>query len=293
LLKEAAEAAAMKARFAPKKIASEPAMAFGVITYNFMLPAPPAATATVETKSRPADERRLTAPTAAAETRPATFSETKPKPNTDPEATNYSKGMTFLEAGYFTEAAGEFSQAVQKNPNDANAYAKLAISLSGMGKDKEALASYKMAAQISPTVLDAAAYFNWGKSYLALEKNSEAVAAFKQALTLMRAEAIGLEPKTGGMPSAEQVHHYLGTAYINARRFNDSIKEFKQVVSLNPANAEAHYALAISYFSTGDRRAAEEENKILSTLDAELSAQLTAALGTPGSRFGCKNISCR
>jgi TonB family protein len=297
LLKEAAEAAAMKARFAPNKIAAEPSMAFGVITYNFVLPEAPSTTATnippVEPKPRPADERKVTTPTTPVETRPATFTEAKSKATTEAEATNYSKGLTFLAAGYFAEAAAEFSQAVQTNPNDANAYAKLAMSLSGLGKDKEALAGYKMAAQISPSVLDAAAYYNWGKSYLALEKNSDAVSAFKQALSLMRAEAIGLEPKTVGMPSAEQVHHYMGTAYINSRRFSDSIKEFKQVVALNPANAEAHYALAIAYFSSGDRRAAEEENKILSTLDAEKSAQLTAALGAPGSRFGCKNVACR
>ncbi len=299
ILKEAAEAAALKARFIPSKIAAEPSMAFGVITYNFILPEAPSTTATnaqpVEPKPRPADERKVTTPTTPVETRPATFTEPKPKTTTatEPEATNYSKGLTFLAANYFAEAAAEFSQAVQANPNDANAYAKLAMSLSGMGKDQEALAGYKMAAQISPSVLDAAAYYNWGKSYLALEKNSDAIAAFKQALSLMRAEAIGLEPKTVGMPSAEQVHHYMGTAYINSRRFNDAIKEFKQVVALNPANAEAHYALAIAYFSNGDRRAAEEENKILSTLDAELSSQLTAALGAPGARFGCKNVACR
>jgi TonB family protein len=299
ILKEAAEAAALKARFTPSKIAAEPSMAFGVITYNFILPEAPSTTATntppVEPKPRPADERKVTTPTTPAETRPATFTQPKPKTTTatEPEATNYSKGLTFLAANYFAEAAAEFSQAVQANPNDANAYAKLAMSLTGMGKDKEALAGYKMAAQISPSVLDAAAYYNWGKSYLSLEKNSDAISAFKQALSLMRAEAIGLEPKTVGMPSAEQLHHYMGTAYINSRRFNDAIKEFKQVVALNPANAEAHFALAIAYFSNGDRRAAEEENKILSTLDAELSSQLTAALGAPGSRFGCKNVACR
>lgn len=297
LLKEAAEAAALKARFAPSKIAAVPSMAFGVITYNFVLPEAPSTTAVnvpaANPKPHPAEERKVTTPATAVETPAATFTETKPKTPTEAEATNYSKGLTFLAANYFAEAAAEFSKAVQANPNDANAYAKLAMSLSGMGKDKEALAGYKMAAQISSSVLDAAAYYNWGKSYLALEKNSDAVSAFKQALSLMRAEAIGLEPKTVAMPSAEQVHHYLGTAYINSHRFNDSIKEFKQVVALNPANAEAHYALAIAYFSNGDRRAAEEENKILSTLNAELSAQLTAALGAPGSRFGCKNIACR
>ncbi len=162
-----------------------------------------------------------------------------------------------------------------------------------MNKNKEAIAGYKMATQIKPSAVHAAAYHAWGRSYLALEKNSEAISAFKQALSLMREENIDSESKTIIMPSPVQVHYDLGTAYINSRRFGDSIKEFKQVVALNPANAEAHYALAIAYIANNNRRAAEEVNKVLATLNRTLSDKIVFALVAPESRHGCRNIGCR
>lgn len=307
LLIPAAETAALRARFSPSKLSAEPTITFGVITYNFTPPEAPSAAPESKpisgSQSFAAQKQTVTptvAPNQAAEknaslaTRPATFTEAQPKPTLESEASQYSKGVTFLNAGHYEEAAMAFNQAIQADPNDANAYVKLALSYSGMHKDKEAIAGYKMAKQVQSSVVDAYAYFNWGRSYLALDKTSDAISAFKQALSLMRAEAIGLEPKTSAsLPTPEQVHHHLGVAYINARRFTDAIKEFKQVVALNPANAEAHYALAVSYLNTDDQKAAQDENKILASLDAEMAKKLAAVLAETSSRFGCRNVACR
>lgn len=297
ILFQAAEAAALKARFSPSKLSAEPAIAFGVITYNFVYPdAPsPAPASTSEIKPRTAEERKVaTNPTAqntVATARPATFTETQPKPSVESDTSHYGRGVALLTAGNYEEAATALNQAVQANPNDANAYLKLALSYSALKKDKEAVAGYKMAKQIERSVFDAAAFFNWGRSYLALNKNSDAISAFKQSISLMRAETIGLEPKNS-MPSAEQVHHHLGVAYINDRRFVDAIKEFKQVVALNPANAEAHYALAVSYLNTGDQRAAQDESKILTSIDPAMAKKLALAMSDT-SNYGCRNIGCR
>lgn len=302
LLAPAAEAAALKAKFSPAKLSADPTMAFGVITYQFSLPESANTTAanTPKTEPKPAvlEERKVTPQPSEQKTafvpRPATFTETKPKANSELPMSNYDKGVTLLTEGRYAEAAAVLNLAVQADPNDALAYAKLAMSYSGMHQDKEAVAGFKMAAQIKRSALDAAAYHSWGRSYLALDKTSDAISAFKQALSLMRAETIGLEPKpAAGFPSAEQVHFDLGTAYINSRRFGDSIKEFKQVVKLNPSNADAHFGLAIAYFNTGDRRAAEDEAKILNSLNPELAKQVAEALSSPTSRHGCRNISCR
>lgn len=301
LLIPAAEAAALKARFSPSKLSPDPTIAFGVITYNFFLPdsSSPAPASTSENNPRAGDERKVAAvPTVEKNTLatagPATFTETEPKGTPKSEASHYSRGVAFLTAGNYEEAATALNQAVQANPNDANAYLKLALTYSALHKDKEAVAGYKMAKQIERSVFDAPAYFNWGRSYLALDKASDAISAFKQTLTLMRAEAIGLEPKANAsIPSLEQVHHHLGVAYINARRFSDAIKEFKQVVTLNPANAEAHYALAVSYLNTNDQRAAQEESKILAALDPEMAKKLAQAVADPSAQMGCRNISCR
>lgn len=295
LLAQAAETAARKVRFSPKRLPADAALVFGLITYDFRLPAAPSAAPlavnpTTESKAPTSDERK---PAVRPAVEKAAFVDTKPKADSETGTSHYKTGEAFLAAGRYEEAAEALNQAIRVDPNDANAYMKLAMSYSGMHKDKEALAGYKMTTQIKQSVLDAPAYYMWAGSYLALNKTSEAISAFKQALYIVRAEAIGLEPtKIQSFPSMEQLHHGLGIAYLNSKRFGDSINELKQVVILNPANAEAHYGLAVAYLATGDRRAAADQNKILNSLDQELAQKIAVALAAP-ARLGCRNIACR
>ena len=65
------------------------------------------------------------------------------------------------------------------------------------------------------------------------------------------------------------------------------------MVALNPANAEAHYALAVSYLNTDDQKAAQDESKILASLDPEMAKKLGTVLADASSRFGCRNVACR
>lgn len=296
LLASAAEAAARKARFLPARLSADATTVFGVITYDFTLPAssdtPSATNATTGSEVLTPNERKA-ATIPSDET--AAFVKTEPKAENQESATSfYKKGVAFLASGRYEDAAEALNQAVRAEPNDAITYMKLGMSHSGMHKNKEAIVNYKMASQINQSVLDASAYYMWGGSYLALNKTSEAISAFKQALYIMRAEAIGLEPKTAqSFPSQEQLHHGLGIAYMNSRRFRDAIQELRQTVTLNPANAVAHYGLAIAYLANGDRRAAENQNKILSLLDRGLAQKITDALAAPSIRAGCLTIACR
>lgn len=295
LLAQAAETAARKARFSPTRLSPDAASVFGVITYDFILPSAPAAAPLATnprtlSKASTAEERKPAVRPADEKT---AFVDNKPKTNSESATSPYETGVAYLAAGRYEEAVEVLNQAIRVDPNDAKAYMRLAMSYSGMHQDKEAVAGYKMATQIKQSVLDAPAYYMWAGSYLALGKTSEAISAFKQALYIVRAETIGLEPKTiQSFPSLEQLHHGMGIAYLNSKRFDDSINELKQVVTLNPANAEAHYALAVAYLAKGDRRAAGDQNKILDSLDPELAKKIAVALATP-ARPGCRNVACR
>ena len=123
LLAQAAETAARKARFSSAKLSPNAALIFGVITYDFALPsapavAPPAANPPIERRTERLTDNKV----AVVETKPIT--------NPTVPASDYERGMTFLAAGSYAEAASAFNQAVQVNPNDANAYVKLAMSYS-------------------------------------------------------------------------------------------------------------------------------------------------------------------
>lgn len=245
------------------------------------------------------DDKDVRKPEAQPSSETAALVETKPKatPNNSEVATvaksAYKKGVAFLASGRYEEAVEALNQAIKVDPNDVSAYIKLGMSYSELNKDKEAIAVYKMAVQINRSALDAPAYYLWGRSYLGLDKNSEALAAFKQALFITRAVAIGLEKNLQNLPTAEQLHYAMGVAYLNSRRFGDSINELKQVVKLNPKNAEAYYALAIAYIGNDNRMGAESQQKMLRLLDAELAKKVRIALSAPPANIPlCRDPPC-
>ena len=296
LLGAAAEAAARKARFS---LGKGPAKVYGVITYNFVPPTPvseaflPASSAVDKTQPKTDDPK----PEAKPIPEGAALIESKPKTSAEyMEAAKafYNQGVTSQASGRHAEAAEAFNQAIRINPNDANAYARLGMAYSALQKHKDAIVVYKMAHQTDRNVLGAPAYYMWGHSYLALDKSSDALSAFEQALYITRSESIDLEGKeTPRYPSLEQLHYGMGIAYLNSRRFAKSIDELKQVVTLNPKHAEAHFALAIAYLSKGNRREAENQQKTLSSLDAALAKRIAAALTGDGIPPRCKTIACR
>lgn len=210
------------------------------------------------------------------------------------KTSNYNTGVSLYKAGRYEEAVQALHQAIDADPNHANAYLTLAMSHSAMHKHKEAIGGYKMVARLKPSALDTSAYYMWGGSFLALDKNSEAISAFKQALNIRRAETVGIESTAiQTFPSIEQLNQAIGFAYLNSHRLGESIKAFKEVVTINPANAEAHYALSVAYIANGDRGAAENQRKILSKLNSKMAEKVAAALANPTGPMWCRNIACR
>ncbi len=299
LLGTAAEAAARKARFSLTKALRGATRVYGVISYDFVPPTPaseafPPTSPTIDRNPpKPNDDK----PEAKPIPERAAFVESKPKGSAnylEAARSFYDKGVAFQASGRHTEAAEAFNQAVRVDPNYANAYGRLAMSYSQLQKHKEAIAVYKMAVQTNRSVLGAQAYYMWGHSYLALEKTSEALSAFKQALYITRADAIDAERKAvQGYPLPDQLHYAMGIAYLQARRFTDSIDELKRVVTLNPKKAEGYYALALAYLANGNRREAENQQRALSSLDSNLAQKITIALAVPALPPGCRNITCK
>lgn len=299
ILGAAAEAAARKARFSLTKISSGAPRVYGVISYDFILPnlaseAIPATSPMIDRNSTKPDDRKSEA-RRIAERAATVESEPKAAANYSEAARSFfNKGVAFQASGRYSEAAEAFNQAIRHDPNDANAYASLGMAYSAMEKHEDAIVVYKMALQTNRSALGAPAYYMWGHSNLALDKISDALSAYKQALHIMRAEAKDLERKeTLRYPSLEQLHYGMGIAYLNSKRFSNSIKELKQVVKLNPKNAEAYYALAIAHLSTGNRREAEVQQKMLSSLDSALAQKISSALAIAGPPPGCRTIACR
>ena len=51
----------------------------------------------------------------------------------------------------------------------------------------------------------------------------------------------------------------------------EAIEAFKQVIRINPDDADAHYNLCVAYASLNDKASALEQYKILKSLDSALA----------------------
>jgi TonB family protein len=282
LLMDVAEAAARKARFSKAKLSLHSSRVYSVIKYTFKAPASELFSA--PSSKDPSTERKRVkseegTPVSKLATQPAG---SPAEPNPTANRSFYEKGLTYLALGRPAEAVEALKQAVQVDPNDAAAYAKLGLAYSGLHQYQETVAVLQMAIRIKREVLDAEAYYQLGHAYIALSKNSDALEAFRQALYVTRAQAI--DPggaKDQEFTALEKIHYSLALAYHNMGSYGNAIKELQQVLALEPKLAEAHYGLALSYIALGDRRSAEKQLKILSSLNTALAEKVANALSRP------------
>jgi tetratricopeptide (TPR) repeat protein len=199
--------------------------------------------------------------------------------SSDNTSNSYKQGLSYLTAGRNAEAVEALRQVVQRNPEDAVAYAKLGLAYSALHQYKEAVAVFKMAIHVKGEVVDAESYFRLGEAYTALGKYSDALGAFKQAMYIIRAHAIEPDPtKYQGFPAPAEAHYGLGLAYNNLGRYHEAIKELKEAATLKQKFAEAYYGIALAYLGLGDRKAAKKQEEILRPLNAALADTLAAAL---------------
>jgi TonB family protein len=293
LLIDAAEAAARKARFSKAKLSLDSARVYSVIKYTFTIPASEVSSRRSSDSSAEHKKVKLEegTPVSKIDKQPegivkpegSSAAEQSPPINSSDAATAlYKKGLSYLTLGRHAEAVDALKQAVQADPNNAVAYGKLGLAYSGLHQYKETVAVLKMAIRIKPEVVDAEAYYQLGQAYTALGKHSDALEAFKQALYITRAQTIDPDgAKVQRFPSLEDIHYGLALTYHNMGRYSVAIKELQQVIAMNPKFAEAYYGLVMSYVALGDRKSAEKQQKILSSLNTALGEKAANALSLP------------
>jgi YD repeat-containing protein len=194
----------------------------------------------------------------------------------------YQKGITSLGSGRYEEAVQALNEAIQLDPNDATAYAKLGLAYSGLGQYKEAIPVFKMAVRIRPEVIDAEVYYQLGQAYRSLGKHSDALSAFKQGMYVKRAELTDPDKNSKRTsptsPTFLDLHYRLAAEYYALKRYRDAIEEFNQAIVLDPKLEEAYYALGMAYIALGDRKSAEKQKEILISLKSALADKLAQAL---------------
>jgi YD repeat-containing protein len=191
----------------------------------------------------------------------------------------YEQGVAHLKFGRNQEALASLKQAINLDPNDGRAYAKLGLAYAATGQHKEALAAFKLAAKLKPDAMDTEANYRMAEAYTATGKTKEALEAYKQALYTKRAESLE-GSQAAQFPTMADIHFGLGLAYYNRESFSDAIKELKQAASLEPNSVDIQYGLGLAYLANGDRSSAQRQEKILRPLDPALADNIASALSS-------------
>lgn len=183
----------------------------------------------------------------------------------------YSKGEGNYKAGNYEAAVKDLREAVKLSPDWEDPHYVLALSLTELGRLKEAIEEFKrvvnLAVKDQPKILS---FYNIGNAYADLGEYQDAIKSYQQAIKLN-------ENSSNPQPLSKP-HNNLGLAYAASERLTDAVAEFKQAAQLRPDYAEAHYNLGVAYVQLGRKTDAEAQQRILSKLKPELAAKLDALL---------------
>jgi len=212
-------------------------------------------------------------------------------------------GVTLMKQGEEKEAWAHYIQALEINPNYADAQYNLGALLARQGKDQEAMAQFAKTLRIKPSHAEAhhdlgvlltrqgkiqeaihhyneavrgkadygEAYRNLGIALVSQGREKEAVPCFREALRIN--------------PKDDIAHNNLGAALSRQGRIGEAMAHYTQALQINPTGAEAHYNLGSLLALQGkDGEAIAHLNEALriNPRDAQGHYQMAAILARQG-----------
>jgi tetratricopeptide (TPR) repeat protein len=154
---------------------------------------------------------------------------------------HYNLGLAYSHKGLSAEAVSEFKQAIECDPNLAEAY----VNLGGLYADSEPAKSIEAnikALEINPDL--GAAHSNLAFGYLRDSKPDKAVVHGKRALELM--------------PGSAKAYQLLAAAYIEAGQVEASAELSRKMLEEGISPAAAHFNLSIALGAMGREEEAAE-----------------------------------
>lgn len=146
-------------------------------------------------------------------------------------------GNEFFKAGDTDNAIQEYTQALELNPNNAEAHLKLGFLLYNAKRMYEqGMAHYKEALKANPR--DPRIQHDLGMALLHQRQFDQAIEHLSEALRIM---PNGLDEQYNSVG----MHFNLALAYSYAGRSEEAVTHFSEVLRLDPNNAPAHYRLAL------------------------------------------------
>jgi len=112
----------------------------------------------------------------------------------------------------------------------------------------------------TPVAPSAQEHYNQGLQWQKDRQYAKAIEAYRQAVQLK--------------PDFPEAYNNLGYTYRMAGDFDNAIAAYQEALRLKPDFAEAHQYLGKAYLAKGMRQEAEEQYRILRTLNPTMAATL-------------------
>jgi Tfp pilus assembly protein PilF len=182
----------------------------------------------------------------------------------DPDEDDYpfNLGLVSMQQNEWVTAATHFSEAVHREPDNAEDYAFLIYSLDKAGKKTEAEQERGLAAE---------AFGDKGLPTLRLDGKADSLNKFERVKSELDTTALRLDLQeqhavtaTSSTPSNNEPaqHIRIGRQELNAGRFDAAEQEFRAALKYDPNNATAHRELADIYRRRGKLDDAVAELKL-------------------------------
>jgi tetratricopeptide (TPR) repeat protein len=150
----------------------------------------------------------------------------------------HSRGVGERMQGELGKAIKTFTEAIQLNPNLAEAYFRRGICFNLIGEDKMAIADFVQAANLSIEQPDPRANLWEGLTHAKAGDYLEAVRAYGNAIA------------ASDRYTPAYVNRAL--AYMQLEEFDKAIADFNEAIRLEPAQAEHYYKRGVAYARQGD-----------------------------------------
>ena len=146
------------------------------------------------------------------------------------------RGNKFSFAKNFEQALAAYDEAIELNPQLAEAFNNRGAVKYELGQYSAAIEDYTAAIKLKSDYADA--LNNRGNAYAATKNFQNAAQDLKAALKLKNNSAV--------------IHNNLGGVYYLMKNFDAAIAEYTQAIQLNPKYYEAFYNRAVAYYVQGN-----------------------------------------
>ena len=159
-------------------------------------------------------------------------------------------------------AAAEYEQAIEHEPDFAEAHNALAGIHVYRGSWDEAIREFEKAIEIQPDYAEA--YTNLARAHLSQGMVDEAIAQCQKAIEIR--------------PDLAEAHVYLGDAYQQKGMLDEAIIEYRTVIKIMPDHFMVRGNLVRAYQKNGMNDEAKAEQKKLQDMQIEFQEQIEKAL---------------